>query len=1349
MDDYRGVRFEAATRTQRIRDLVSTLSLEEEGAAPRRRERFLDVTLPDTLVPWGKRTIQRLSATGHTPRRTLGRLAPVGGGGGGGPHPPASSAQRRAKPRRAKHRPPSEAPLDKAKSDWACPNCGYQYNAVHSRVCVACATSSAPLDPPAQSGAAARTADAEFQLPVVERLLAQLEHDSEKTCQETVELLRALLQDVVRQPKNLRFRTLRLVNPRMASLLRNGPGAAAATSILEQLGFVRSREPPEGRPGAQPEEALRLPIRPGDAIRCGQVVKLFGDWLQQRQRKAEAMFSAIDSDGDGSLTMEEMKSKLVELGFNSEQAEAFFYRIDADGDGNATHAEFVAALAKMSSEQEEVQRFTKKLSSGSLQKKVTGEGGVDTWEAYSSELSPLALSLRPERGNEIFLEVLDIDIVCAATNDEDAHGLPRERVFVVAQRSDGTKHYLAAASAEDCRAWIHELAVVRMPTLINNSQCGFSARWLIDWLQSEQYAKRMAELRAIKPAGIKIIRGPDKVAADDPHDFEEGTWATYVQLLNGRCVWANSPATKNEKPPSTRDLIDTWLLGAPAPELPYISQTRCLWEMLVDPVLFGPGEARVPITSARSYAEHVFNNDRVAVSSGALGQVNLFVSQSLQSDAAAMVDAIEAHCKQQNLDARDVFCWLDGLSTIFDPQLDAESYQRVFNKLIEECGHTLAVMHPGGLWHESSWMKRVWCIHEVYHSLQVGAKVSMGLTAQQLGPIQQSLVENPQNQADLLSCVDVRKAKAFNPAHKQMLLDLIKKEGHAGGGDGAVSVNVCTKDYMSTWMLSIAKMMMDGVESRHHIDIDGDGDVGVTDEGVDLGADLLRQEEVDDAQNEADCRLLMSYVDLLLELKGPCEEARNVCIQAIRMASGMEVCTAPLSNTQAELCPTGELMELKKYTAQQVLVKKLIAYQEFSDGTDLDALLEESGRMVVDAHWRAPPAAGGVSSQDASSSGGEQSATTAKAVVLAVLDGGKQLRVLFANAVMQTVPVDWVLSDDWTVDKMLSDYTGEYNRDTATGLLPEGHAVVLELRDRLPATGEMSSENIVTLRRQVADTWMRVHGPENEGTIAARAALAASLDGTDTAEARALFDELIPLMLRKLGPKHFLTLKTEQSYGQLLSMTVGDHEAARPLLEDVVAGYKKTATSSLGGNTNHTLILNAREALAETLEQLNSTLEARMEREAVIRGHVEMRGPDHPKTLGAKCKLVMLKHRQLGVESRPDQFVDSIALMRECANSANLSSSMGAEHPQTKEYETILQRWMRMKELVAAGEIRYNPQSPWVKVMREDKGKKSKHWAAQASELSDGDASGTGVNSDGQVQRQDEPAEGVKDVVHD
>jgi hypothetical protein len=92
---------------------------------------------------------------------------------------------------------------------------------------------------------------------------------------------------------------------------------------------------------------------------------------------------------------------------------------------------------------------------------------------------------------------------------------------------------------------------------------------------------------------------------------------------------------------------------------------------------------------------------------------------------------------------------------------------------------------------------------------------------------------------------------------------------------------------------------------------------------------------------------------------------------------------------------------------------------------------------------------------------------------------------------------------------------------------------------------------------------------------------------------------------------------------------------------------------------------------------------------------------------------------------------------------------MGAEHPQTKEYETILQRWMRMKELVAAGEIRYNPQSPWVKVMREDKGKKSKHWAAQASELSDGDASGTGVNSDGQVQRQDEPAEGVKDVVHD
>lgn len=527
----------APSRTQRIRDMVQTLSLEDDPTSGRRREKHLDITLPDMLEPWGEKTMQRLSNTGHTPRRTLGRLAAMA------PHyearPPKS---RRPKKKWVTMRPPSEATLDKARSDWAC-GCGYQFNAVHSRVCVACATSDAPLAAPQRQQA---SSVAEFDAAPAERLLAQLEHDSKDTCQVTVELLKGVLQDIVRQPKGLRFRKLRLANGHMRDLLADGPGAPAASGILMHLGFARSRQPPPGKPNMPLEELLQLPVREGDAFRCGTVFTLCGEWLAQRQRKAEAMFSAIDSDGDGSLTMEEMKGKLLELGFESQQAEGFFKKIDADGDGNVTHNEFIAALAKMSSEEEELQRFSKKLSSGDLQMRgynpkpdLVGAAGAaaalaaTTWEAYASELSPLALCLKPARGEEVFLEVHDIAVVraCDLEDEADAYGLPVEQCFVITKKSDGVKIYLATSSVADRRSWLHELALVRLPTLISNSQVGFSATWLIDFMKSEAVKEQYSVLRSIGPSGVKIIEGPTLVDAENnPHDFEEGSWATLLQL---------------------------------------------------------------------------------------------------------------------------------------------------------------------------------------------------------------------------------------------------------------------------------------------------------------------------------------------------------------------------------------------------------------------------------------------------------------------------------------------------------------------------------------------------------------------------------------------------------------------------------------------------------------------------------------------------------------------------------------------------------------------------------------------------------------------------------------------------
>ena len=214
------------------------------------------------------------------------------------------------------------------------------------------------------------------------------------------------------------------------------------------------------------------------------------------------------------------------------------------------------------------------------------------------------------------------------------------------------------------------------------------------------------------------------------------------------------------------------------------------------------------------------------------------------------------------------------------------------------------------------------------------------------------------------------------------------------------------------------------------------------------GAVELARTERGEARTEHDCRMLLSYCRLLVEMRRE-QEAHALCIEGLRLAGGLEVV---LSETGK---PSGDFVDARTHEATQRLLAELKAAQERGD--DTVRVLEASGRAVCDAHFDV--------------GGGEKSPDTDEAVVLIKKSGGTQLTVLYQDAAMQTVPADWVLGGGWREDALVFDADGA--SAGGGGALGAGHPVVLHLKALLPDTGVMDFAGKDALCLELIAAWQR------------------------------------------------------------------------------------------------------------------------------------------------------------------------------------------------------------------------------------------------------------------------------------
>ena len=215
------------------------------------------------------------------------------------------------------------------------------------------------------------------------------------------------------------------------------------------------------------------------------------------------------------------------------------------------------------------------------------------------------------------------------------------------------------------------------------------------------------------------------------------------------------------------------------------------------------------------------------------------------------------------------------------------------------------------------------------------------------------------------------------------------------------------------------------------------------------GAVELARTERGEARTEHDCRMLLSYCRLLVEMQRM-QEAHALCVEGLRLAGGLEV-------VLDDGDPSGDFVDARTHEATQRLLAELKAAQERGD--DTVRVLEASGRAVCDAHYD-------------TSGGGEKSPGTVKAVVLIKKSGGTQLTVLYPDAVMQTVPADWVLGGGWREDALVFDADGA--SAGGGGALGAGHPVVLHLKALLPDAGvAMSFPGKDAMYQELIAAWQR------------------------------------------------------------------------------------------------------------------------------------------------------------------------------------------------------------------------------------------------------------------------------------
>ena len=194
-----------------------------------------------------------------------------------------------------------------------------------------------------------------------------------------------------------------------------------------------------------------------------------------------------------------------------------------------------------------------------------------------------------------------------------------------------------------------------------------------------------------------------------------------------------------------------------------------------------------------------------------LAEPTHFVSHAWSTPFALTVGAVNAWCDENEIAPEDVFLWIDVLclnqhSEIpGTPGISEDELASCFARSVETAGHTLFVCAP---WAHPQALTRCWCLYEILETMRRGATFSVCLPAEERESFAEALLVDYESVEQQVLIVDVRGAKAFSEAERDMIFGWIESAG------GFAIMNSTVKTALRKWILNAGLRELRAIERK-------------------------------------------------------------------------------------------------------------------------------------------------------------------------------------------------------------------------------------------------------------------------------------------------------------------------------------------------------------------------------------------------------------------------------------------------------------------------------------------------------------------------------------------------------
>jgi len=192
-----------------------------------------------------------------------------------------------------------------------------------------------------------------------------------------------------------------------------------------------------------------------------------------------------------------------------------------------------------------------------------------------------------------------------------------------------------------------------------------------------------------------------------------------------------------------------------------------------------------------------------------VGTATFMISYAWKYQIGDIIDSLKSYCAKRNLDPKKTYIWMCCLCVNQHRVTEGEHvsfdvFHETFRHRVRGIGHILALMAP---WSLPEYLRRVWCIFEMYESYTSGCEVDIIMPPDEERQLLLALTRG--NSADGKNGIDdlfqafagtnVENAEASQPQDKENILRLIRE------GPGYAELNKQINNYMREWVLNAVK----------------------------------------------------------------------------------------------------------------------------------------------------------------------------------------------------------------------------------------------------------------------------------------------------------------------------------------------------------------------------------------------------------------------------------------------------------------------------------------------------------------------------------------------------------------